>query len=89
MFSVNRGTHVLKTSPASTADTAPLFWVASYNNETDAVFIKVHMSLVIAFAPIDCVLGIEHRVKGPRRQFLFRLPGNWLRNCHINQLSRP
>ncbi|KAF9469657.1 glycoside hydrolase [Collybia nuda] len=41
MFSVNRGTHVLQTLPASTADAAPLFWVASYNNETDAVFIKV------------------------------------------------
>ncbi|KAG6841718.1 hypothetical protein C0991_007604 [Blastosporella zonata] len=41
MFSVNRGTHVLQTTPASTTDTAPLFWVASYNNETDTVFLKV------------------------------------------------
>ncbi|KAF8079161.1 glycoside hydrolase [Lyophyllum atratum] len=41
MFSLNRGTHVLKTSPASTADSEPLFWVASYSNETSAVFLKV------------------------------------------------
>ncbi|GLB43574.1 putative alpha-L-arabinofuranosidase C-terminus [Lyophyllum shimeji] len=41
MFSLNRGTHVLKTSPASTADSVPLFWVASYNNETSTVFLKV------------------------------------------------
>ncbi|TFK42073.1 glycoside hydrolase [Crucibulum laeve] len=41
MFSVNRGTHVLATSPSSTPDTAPLFWVASFNNETDIIFLKV------------------------------------------------
>ncbi|KAG6911267.1 hypothetical protein DXG01_002105 [Tephrocybe rancida] len=41
MFSVNRGTHVLQTSPASTSDTAPLFWIASYHNETNTVFLKV------------------------------------------------
>ncbi|KAF8203955.1 glycoside hydrolase [Pholiota molesta] len=41
MFSVNRGTHVLSTTPASTSDTAPLYWVASANNETDVVFLKV------------------------------------------------
>ncbi|KAF5385088.1 hypothetical protein D9615_001064 [Tricholomella constricta] len=41
MFSVNRGTHVLKTSPTSTADSAPLFWVASYHNDTNVVFLKV------------------------------------------------
>jgi len=41
MFSFNRGTHVLKTSPASSPDSAPLFWVASYNNETNTVFLKV------------------------------------------------
>ncbi|KAF8167586.1 glycoside hydrolase [Crassisporium funariophilum] len=41
MFSVNRGTHVLATSPTSTSDTAPLFWVASLNNETNVVFLKV------------------------------------------------
>ncbi|KAJ7605069.1 glycoside hydrolase [Mycena polygramma] len=41
MFSTNRGTHVLATNPASTNDTAPLFWVASYNNDTDVVFLKV------------------------------------------------
>ncbi|KAJ7222879.1 glycoside hydrolase [Mycena haematopus] len=41
MFSVNRGTHVLSTTPTSSNDTAPLFWVASYNNETDVVFLKV------------------------------------------------
>ncbi|KAJ6489593.1 glycoside hydrolase [Mycena vitilis] len=41
MFSTNRGTHVLATNPASTNETAPLFWVASYNNDTDVVFLKV------------------------------------------------
>ncbi|KAL0951925.1 hypothetical protein HGRIS_008579 [Hohenbuehelia grisea] len=41
MFSVNRGTHVLSTSPSSTADSAPLYWVASHHNETGIVFIKV------------------------------------------------
>ncbi|KDR85498.1 hypothetical protein GALMADRAFT_132190 [Galerina marginata CBS 339.88] len=41
MFSVNRGTHVLATSPVSSPDNAPLFWVASVNNETDVVFLKV------------------------------------------------
>ncbi|PPQ73463.1 hypothetical protein CVT24_007554 [Panaeolus cyanescens] len=41
MFSLNRGTHVLSTSPVSSPDTAPLYWVASVNNETDAVFLKV------------------------------------------------
>ncbi|KAJ7811769.1 glycoside hydrolase [Mycena olivaceomarginata] len=40
-FSVNRGTHVLSTTPVSSNDTAPLFWVASYNNDTDVVFLKV------------------------------------------------
>ncbi|KZT22628.1 glycoside hydrolase family 51 protein [Neolentinus lepideus HHB14362 ss-1] len=41
MFSVNRGTHLLATSPASTNDSAPLYWVASHNNETNTVFLKV------------------------------------------------
>ncbi|KAJ7045120.1 glycoside hydrolase [Mycena alexandri] len=41
LFSTNRGTHVLDTTPVSSNDTAPLFWVASYNNETDVVFLKV------------------------------------------------
>jgi alpha-N-arabinofuranosidase len=41
MFSVNRGTHVLSTSPASSADSAPLYWVASVHNETNVVFLKV------------------------------------------------
>ncbi|KAK0233943.1 glycoside hydrolase [Armillaria fumosa] len=41
MFSVNRGTHVLETSPPSTNETEPLFWVASYNNETEVVILKV------------------------------------------------
>ncbi|KAF7330131.1 hypothetical protein MSAN_02462900 [Mycena sanguinolenta] len=41
MFSLNRGTHVLSTTPVSSNDTTPLFWVASYNNETDVVFLKV------------------------------------------------
>lgn len=41
MFSVNRGTHVLETSPVSSSDTEPLFWVASRNNETGVVFLKV------------------------------------------------
>ncbi|KAG6812633.1 hypothetical protein H0H92_001716 [Tricholoma furcatifolium] len=41
MFSVNRGTHVLNTVPVSTADSAPLYWVASYNNQTNTVFLKV------------------------------------------------
>lgn len=29
MFSTNRGTHVLATTPASSNDTTPLFWVSS------------------------------------------------------------
>ncbi|KAJ6604947.1 glycoside hydrolase superfamily [Mycena sp. CBHHK59/15] len=41
MFSINRGTHVLATTPAPSNDTVPLYWVASYNNETDIVFLKV------------------------------------------------
>ncbi|KAJ7508458.1 glycoside hydrolase [Mycena galericulata] len=41
MFSINRGTHILTTSPVPSNDTVPLFWVASYNNETDVVFLKV------------------------------------------------
>ncbi|KAJ7147997.1 glycoside hydrolase [Mycena filopes] len=41
LFSLNRGTHVLDTTPVASNDTAPLFWVASYNNETDVVFLKV------------------------------------------------
>ncbi|KAF7307532.1 Glycoside hydrolase family 51 protein [Mycena indigotica] len=41
MFSLNKGTHVLSTTPAPSPDTAPLFWVASYHNETDVVFLKV------------------------------------------------
>ncbi|KAF8914916.1 glycoside hydrolase [Mucidula mucida] len=41
MFSTNRGTHVLETVPSSTNATAPLFWVASYNNETEVVYLKV------------------------------------------------
>ncbi|KAF9566985.1 glycoside hydrolase [Agrocybe pediades] len=41
MFSLNRGTHVLQTSPVSSPDNAPLYWVASVNNETNAVFLKV------------------------------------------------
>ncbi|KAJ7292664.1 glycoside hydrolase [Mycena rebaudengoi] len=41
MFSINRGTHVVDTTPASSADTTPLFWVASYNNDTNVVFLKV------------------------------------------------
>ncbi|KAF8899440.1 glycoside hydrolase superfamily [Infundibulicybe gibba] len=31
----------LATSPTSAPDTAPLFWVASFNNETNVVFLKV------------------------------------------------
>ncbi|KAF9011202.1 glycoside hydrolase superfamily [Cyathus striatus] len=41
LFSTNRGTHVLVTSPPSTMDSAPLFWVASFNNETNVIFLKV------------------------------------------------
>lgn len=41
MFSINRGTHVLSTSPVSSSDTAPLYWVASRNNDTNVVFLKV------------------------------------------------
>jgi alpha-L-arabinofuranosidase len=41
IFSSNRGTHVLATSPNSDADSVPLYWVASYNNETEVVFLKV------------------------------------------------
>ncbi|KDQ51115.1 glycoside hydrolase family 51 protein [Jaapia argillacea MUCL 33604] len=41
MFSVNRGTQVLATSPASTNDTAPLYWVASHNNVTNILYLKV------------------------------------------------
>ncbi|RDB28451.1 hypothetical protein Hypma_016100 [Hypsizygus marmoreus] len=41
MFSVNRGTHVLKTTSSSTADSASLLWLASYNNEPNIAFLKV------------------------------------------------
>ncbi|THU89381.1 glycoside hydrolase [Dendrothele bispora CBS 962.96] len=41
MFSVNKGTHVLATEPTPSNDTAPLFWSASFNNETDVVYLKV------------------------------------------------
>lgn len=62
MFSLNRGTHVLSTTPASTADSAPLFWVASVNNETNVVFLKVDM-LGVSMSGIttNINLGIECR----------------------------
>ncbi|KAF5377147.1 hypothetical protein D9757_008791 [Collybiopsis confluens] len=41
MFSTNRGTQVLATLPASDANSVPLYWVASYNNETHVVFLKL------------------------------------------------
>ncbi|KAF9067274.1 glycoside hydrolase [Rhodocollybia butyracea] len=41
MFSSNRGTHVLTTNPPSDSTSVPLYWVASYNNETEVVFLKV------------------------------------------------
>jgi len=41
MFSSNRGTQVLATNPVPTNDTVPLFWVASHNNETNTMFLKV------------------------------------------------
>ncbi|KAK7473005.1 hypothetical protein VKT23_001109 [Stygiomarasmius scandens] len=41
MFSSNKGTHALATEPVPSNDTAPLFWSASFNNETDVVFLKV------------------------------------------------
>jgi len=41
MFSLNRGTQVLSTTPAPSNDTVPLFWVASHNNVTNAVILKV------------------------------------------------
>ena len=40
---MNRGTHVLSTVPVSTIDSYPLYWVASHNNETDTVFLKVFL----------------------------------------------
>ncbi|KAJ7194659.1 glycoside hydrolase [Mycena pura] len=53
MFSINRGTHVLSTTPAPSNDTVPLFWVASYNNDTDVVFLKVSNT-----GPSDLVANI-------------------------------
>ncbi|KAJ7665650.1 glycoside hydrolase [Mycena rosella] len=41
MFSTNKGTHVLATTPSPSNDTVPLFWVASYNNDTDVIFLKL------------------------------------------------
>ncbi|KAJ7083404.1 glycoside hydrolase [Mycena belliarum] len=41
MFSTNKGTHVLSTTPAPSNATVPLFWVASYNNASEVVFLKV------------------------------------------------
>ncbi|CAK5280796.1 unnamed protein product [Mycena citricolor] len=41
MFSLNRGSHVIATTPSSTNESAPLYWVASYQNDTDVVFLKV------------------------------------------------
>ncbi|KAF8644260.1 hypothetical protein AX16_008615 [Volvariella volvacea WC 439] len=41
LFSVNRGTHVLETVPASSAAFEPLYWVASHRNDTDVIFLKV------------------------------------------------
>ncbi|KAF8645689.1 hypothetical protein AX16_007638 [Volvariella volvacea WC 439] len=41
LFSVNKGTHVLSTVPAASAEYSPLFWVASHHNDTDVVFLKV------------------------------------------------
>jgi len=45
MFAANRGTHVLQTTPASTAESAPLYWVASVHNDTNVVFLKVLLSV--------------------------------------------
>ncbi|KAF7302852.1 hypothetical protein MKEN_01247400 [Mycena kentingensis (nom. inval.)] len=53
MFSLNKGTHVLSTVPAPSTDTVPLFWAASYNNETDVVFLKVSNT-----GPTDLVANI-------------------------------
>ncbi|KAK0209059.1 glycoside hydrolase [Desarmillaria ectypa] len=75
MFSVNRGTHVLETFPASTNETEPLFWVASYNNETEVVFLKVanagnsdlvaHIYLDFSFAAFGTAISISTPALSP------------------------
>ncbi|KZS88917.1 glycoside hydrolase [Sistotremastrum niveocremeum HHB9708] len=41
LFSSNRGTHILATTPTQDNSTNPLYWVASHNNDTNLVFLKV------------------------------------------------
>ncbi|EIM91767.1 glycoside hydrolase [Stereum hirsutum FP-91666 SS1] len=41
MFSENRGTQVLTTAPVSSALLSPIFWVASHNNVTNDLILKV------------------------------------------------
>ncbi|KAJ7166516.1 glycoside hydrolase [Mycena crocata] len=53
MFSMNRGTHILSTTPSPSNETVPLFWVASYNNDTNVVFLKVSNT-----GPSDLVANI-------------------------------
>ncbi|PBK76468.1 glycoside hydrolase [Armillaria solidipes] len=75
MFSVNRGTHVLETFPPSTTETEPLFWVASYNNETEVVFLKVantgttdlvaHIYLDFSFALFGTAISISTPALSP------------------------
>ncbi|KAK0209068.1 glycoside hydrolase [Desarmillaria ectypa] len=75
MFSINRGTHVLETLPTSTNVTEPLFWVASYNNETEVVFLKVanagdtdlvaHIYLDFSFAAFGTAIFISTPALSP------------------------
>ena len=46
MFSTNRGTHVIKTSPAPSAN-VPLHWVASHDANNKLVYIKVGIRLIL------------------------------------------
>lgn len=43
MFSENRGTQVLTTAPVSSALLSPIFWVASHNNVTNDLILKVSL----------------------------------------------
>lgn len=51
MFSENRGTQVLTTAPVSSALLSPVFWVASHNNVTNDLILKVSLQPQ-AFTPL-------------------------------------
>lgn len=57
---MNRGTQVLVTEPQSSVEWAPLFWAASYNNDTDVVFLKVCRLRSFSWLGLTCGLKVAN-----------------------------